>query len=50
LAKALATAQVSDARRVVTSVIDDVSRFIGDAEQADDITLLAVRRVANTAT
>jgi len=49
LAKALATAQVSDARRVVTSVIDDVSRFIGDAEQADDITLLAVRRVANTA-
>ena len=50
LAKALATAQVSDARRVVTSVIDDVSRFIGDAEQADDITLLAVRRVAGAAT
>ncbi len=49
LAQALAAAQVSDARRVVTSVINDVSRFIGDAEQADDITLLAVRRVANTA-
>jgi len=46
LAKALATARVSDARRVVTVVIDDVSRFIGDAEQADDMTLLAVRRVA----
>jgi adenylate cyclase len=49
LAQALAAAQVSDARRVVTSVINDVSRFIGGAEQADDITLLAVRRVANTA-
>jgi sigma-B regulation protein RsbU (phosphoserine phosphatase) len=50
LAQTLVTAQVSDARRVVTSVIDDVSRFIGDAEQADDITLLAVHRVASTAT
>ena len=50
LAKILATAQVFDARRVVTAVIDDVSRFIGGAEQADDITLLAVRRVASTAT
>ena len=49
LAKILATAQVFDARRVVTAVIDDVSRFIGAAEQADDITLLAVRRVASTA-
>jgi len=50
LAQTLVTAQVSDARRVVTSVIDDLSRFIGDAEQADDITLLAVHRVASTAT
>jgi len=50
LAKILATAQVFDARRVVTAVIDDVSRFIGGAEQADDITLLAVHRVAGTAT
>jgi adenylate cyclase len=50
LAKALATAQVFDARRVVTAVIDDVSRFIGGAEQTDDMTLLAVRRVAATAT
>ena len=50
LAKILATAQVFDAKRVVTAVIDDVSRFIGGAEQADDITLLAVRRVASTAT
>jgi serine phosphatase RsbU (regulator of sigma subunit) len=41
---------VFDAKRVVTAVIDDVSRFIGGAEQADDITLLAVRRVASTAT
>jgi len=50
LAQTLVTAQVSDARRVVTSVIDDLSRFIGDAEQADDITLLAVHRVASTTT
>jgi adenylate cyclase len=50
LAKILANAQVFDAKRVVTAVIDDVSRFIGGAEQADDITLLAVRRVASTAT
>jgi serine phosphatase RsbU (regulator of sigma subunit) len=49
LAKALATAKVFDARRVVTAVIDDVNRFIGGAEQADDMTLLAVRRVAGTA-
>jgi serine phosphatase RsbU (regulator of sigma subunit) len=46
LAGALAAAQVFEARRVVTAVIDDVSRFIGGAEQADDMTLLAVRRVA----
>jgi hypothetical protein len=34
----------------VAAVIDDVSRFIGGAEQADDMTLLAVRRVAGTLT
>ena len=32
-------------RRVVAAVIDDVSRFVGGAEQADDMTLLALRRV-----
>jgi adenylate cyclase len=50
LASALAAAQVFEARRVVAAVIDDVSRFIGGAEQADDMTLLAVRRVADTVT
>ena len=50
LAKALATVQTFDARRVVATIIDDVSRFIGGAEQADDMTLLAVRRVADAAT
>jgi sigma-B regulation protein RsbU (phosphoserine phosphatase) len=50
LAKVLATARVSDARGVVAAVIDDVNRFIGGAEQADDLTLLAVRRVVGIAT
>ena len=50
LAKALETARVSDARRVVMAVIDDVSRFMGGAEQGDDMTLLALRRVAGTGT
>jgi adenylate cyclase len=49
LAKVLTTAPVFDARRVVTAVIDDVGRFVGGAEQADDMTLLAVRRVAGAA-
>jgi len=49
LAKALATVQVVDAQRVVAAVIDDVSRFVGGAEQADDMTLLALRRVAGAA-
>jgi len=31
---------------VVAVVIDDVRRFIGRAEQADDIGLLALRRAA----
>src|SRR5262249_17162892 len=50
LAKALATAPVIDAQCVVAAVVDDIRRFVGSAEQADDMTLLAVRRVAGTAT
>jgi serine phosphatase RsbU (regulator of sigma subunit) len=46
---ALGKATVVDARRVVAAVIDDVSRFVGGAEQADDMTLLALRRVAGRA-
>ena len=46
LAKALANMSVVDAERVVAVVIDDVHRFIGRAEQADDIGLLALRRAA----
>jgi adenylate cyclase len=45
LAKALATAATVDAQHVVAAVIDDVSRFVGGAEQADDMTVLALRRV-----
>jgi serine phosphatase RsbU (regulator of sigma subunit)/CHASE2 domain-containing sensor protein len=45
LAKALATAPTADAQHVVAAVIDDVSRFVGGAEQADDMTVLALRRV-----
>ena len=43
---ALAKAPVVDARCVVAAVVDDVRRFVGGAEQADDMTLLALRRVA----
>ena len=50
LAKALATAAVVDAQHVVAAVIDDVVRFVGGAEQADDMTLLALRRVGAAAT
>src|SRR5580704_15838434 len=50
LAKALATAATVDAQHVVAAVIDDVSRFVGDAEQADDMTVLALRRVGAAAT
>ena len=50
LAKALATAATVDAQHVVAAVIDDVSRFVGDAEQADDMTVLALRRVGGAAT
>jgi adenylate cyclase len=49
LAKALATAATIDAQHVVAVVIDDVSRFVGGAEQADDMTVLALRRVGGAA-
>ncbi len=50
LAKALARAAIVDAKHVVAAVIDDVSRFVGGAEQADDMTLLALRRVGGAVT
>jgi serine phosphatase RsbU (regulator of sigma subunit) len=49
LTTALGKAPVLDAQRVVAAVIDDVSRFVGGAEQADDMTLLALRRVTGRA-
>ena len=49
LAVRLATAPTTDSRSVVATVIDELRDFIGEAEQADDITLLALRRVAGTA-
>jgi adenylate cyclase len=49
LTTALGKAPVVDAQRVVAAVIDDVTRFVGGAEQADDMTLLALRRVASGA-
>jgi adenylate cyclase len=50
LANALAAAATVDAQHVVAAVIDDVSRFVGGAEQADDMTVLALRRVGAVAT
>ncbi len=49
LAKALAAAATVDAQHVVAAVIDDVVRFVGGAEQADDMTVLALRRVGGAA-
>ena len=46
LATALGRASVVDAQSVIAAVIDDVGRFVGGAERADDMTLLALRRVA----
>jgi adenylate cyclase len=43
LERLLATAPITSARSVVDFVRDDVRRFAAGAEQADDITLLAVR-------
>jgi adenylate cyclase len=48
LAAALRITPIADSRRLVATVIDDLRQFIGAAEQADDVTLLAVRRVAGT--
>ena len=50
LAKVLAAAATVDAQHVVAAVIDDVVRFVGGAEQADDMTVLALRRVGAAAT
>jgi len=46
LEKMLVSLPVAEAQRLVAAVIDDLRRFIGEAEQADDITLMALRRVA----
>ena len=43
LKRLLASAPMTDAKAVVDLVRDDVHRFAAGAEQADDITLLAVR-------
>jgi serine phosphatase RsbU (regulator of sigma subunit) len=42
--------RVVDAQHVVAAVIDDIRRFVGDAEQVDDMTILALRRVGGAAT
>jgi serine phosphatase RsbU (regulator of sigma subunit) len=44
---ALGKAPIVDAQHVVTAVIDDVSRFVDGAEQADDMTVLALRRMGD---
>jgi adenylate cyclase len=49
LVEVLAHAPVANAERAVAAVIEDVGRFVGGAEQADDITVLALRRVAGRA-
>jgi adenylate cyclase len=49
LTAVLKTAPVVDAQHVVAAVIDDISRFVGGAEQADDMTILALRRVVSKA-
>jgi serine phosphatase RsbU (regulator of sigma subunit)/CHASE2 domain-containing sensor protein len=47
LTTALEKAPLVDAQGIVAAVIDDVGRFVGGAEQSDDMTLLALRRVAS---
>jgi len=44
LAVTLARSPAKDARDLVTAVFEDVRHFVGQAEPADDITLLALRR------
>jgi adenylate cyclase len=50
LVEVLARAPVANAERAVAAVIEDVGRFVGGAEQADDITVLALRRVVGGGT
>jgi len=47
LAGVLASTPAKDARDLVTGIFDDVRRFVGEAEAADDITVLALRRAVN---
>jgi serine phosphatase RsbU (regulator of sigma subunit) len=49
LVEALAAVPTGDVRKLVAAVIDDVRRFIGGAEQADDVTVLVLRRVDTAA-
>jgi adenylate cyclase len=49
LAEALAKAPTNHARNLVEAVIDDVHNFVGQAEQADDVTVLALRRANGAA-
>jgi adenylate cyclase len=49
LVEVLAHAPVANAEGAVAAVIEDVGRFVGGAEQADDITVLALRRVVGGA-
>ena len=46
LADHLAGGPAATARSAVDAAFDDVRRFVGGAEQADDITVLAIRRLA----
>jgi len=45
LAASLAAAPPSSAEAVIDAVLGDLRRFVGGAEQADDIALIALRRV-----
>jgi serine phosphatase RsbU (regulator of sigma subunit)/CHASE2 domain-containing sensor protein len=45
LAVLLATAPAGSTENIVSIAFEDVGRFAGEAEQADDITLFAIRRV-----
>jgi serine phosphatase RsbU (regulator of sigma subunit)/CHASE2 domain-containing sensor protein len=48
LTEALERAPTGDIRNLVAAIFEDVRRFVGKAEQADDVTVLALRR-ANAA-
>jgi serine phosphatase RsbU (regulator of sigma subunit)/CHASE2 domain-containing sensor protein len=47
LIEVLAQAPAGNAERAVAAVFEDVHRFVAGADQADDITVLALRRVAS---